>query len=244
MPNQTEPGRKAPDQGIDYFNRGHWLTALKNRASFTARRRMFDVWRNYAGASPGKTLLDVGATPDLELIYNNCMIPWFHDMGLAVSLYSPEDIRALSASFPWVNILPTQGFGSAIPAKDRSFDWVTSSAVLEHVGGAQQQVAFLRDCARIGDALFFTTPNRGHWLEFHTILPFLHWLPRRWHRAALRALGQTLWAQESHLRLVTAGELRAMAADALGEHFTFEVRRIWALGMPSNLILLARRRPT
>lgn len=230
-------------QGVDYFNRNHWLTAIQTRVSIAARRRMFELWRGYAGPLQDKSLLDVGATPDLERIDSNCMLPWFHDTGAAVSLYSPEDITGLGAAFSWARILPSQGFGKPIPAPERSYDWVTSSAVIEHVGGARQQVEFIRECAQIArQGLFLTTPNRGHWFEFHTKLPLLHWLPRRMHRAALRGLGQTLWSQESHLRLIRAGELRAQAEAALSGSFDFAIRRIWTLGMPSNLILLARRR--
>lgn len=231
-----------PPQGIDYFNRGHWLTGIQNRVSIAARRRMFAVWLDYAGSLQGKTLLDVGATPDQERTESNCMLPWFHETGARVTLYSPEDISGLAGSFPWARILHSPGFGAPIPASEREFEWVSASAVIEHVGVHDQQIAFLRDCARAASVgLFLTTPDRGHWFEFHTKLPLLHWLPRRCHRASLRVLGHSLWAQENHLRLVGAGELRAIAAVALGGAFTFEIRRIWTLGMPSNLILLAKR---
>jgi hypothetical protein len=228
--------------GIDYFNRDHWLTGIQTRVSIGARRRMFDRWRAYAGPLAGQTVLDVGATPDRERIDSNCMLPWLHEVGARVALYSPEDISNLREAFPWADLLPSQGFGAPIPAPAAHYDWVTSSAVIEHVGGAAQQIEFLRDCARAARGLFLTTPDRHHWFEFHTKLPLLHWMPRPWHRAALRRLGHTTWAQESHLRLVSGGELRDLAQAALGDDFDFEIQRIWTLGMPSNLILLARRR--
>jgi hypothetical protein len=203
---------------------------------------MFARWLEYAGSVAGRSVLDVGSTPDRERQDSNCMIPWFDEHDLAVSLYSPEDIRNLAEVFPRATILPSAGFGAPLPVRAGSFDWVASSAVIEHVGGPEAQVAFVRECARVADGLFLTTPNRWHWLEFHTKLPLLHWLPRRVHRALLRALGKGEWARESHLRLVGRRELSRIAAAALGGAFDFEVASVSTLGMPSNLVLLARRR--
>ncbi len=228
-------------EGIDYFGRGSSLTAIQERLSVAARHRMFALWKRFAGPVEGKKVLDVGATPDRERRDSNCMVPWFHECGARVTLYSPEDVRAVAVEFPFADLLPSAGFGAPIPAPARAFAWAAASAVLEHVGGAPDQVRFIADCARVADGLFLTTPNRWHWLEFHTKLPLLHWLPRSAHRRILRALGRELWASEAHLRLVGAEELRRMARAALGGRFWFRVRTVWALGMPSNLVLLASR---
>ncbi len=241
---QDGPSSQAPGErdGIDYFGRGSVLTSLQERFSLVARRSMYRLWLAYAGDVKGQTVLDVGSTPDRERRDSNCMLPWFQASGVRLSLYSPEDIRGIGDLFPYATILPSAGFGAPLPVPERSFDWTVSSAVLEHVGGVEAQVAFIADCARTARGLFLTTPNRWHWLEFHTKLPLLHWLPRPTHRATLRALGRTTWSQESHLRLVGATELTALARQALGDAFTFELRHVWSLGMPSNLVLLARRR--
>jgi hypothetical protein len=228
-------------QGIDYFNRGHWLSTVQARVSLRARRKMFDLWRSSVGDLAGASVLDVGATPDVERLDSNCMLPWFQEAGLLLAVYSPEDVSHLSASLPGVRILAPES-GLRIPAPDWSYDWVSSSAVIEHVGSAEQQEDFLRESARAARrGLFMTCPNRWHWLEFHTKLPLLHWLPRTWHRAVLRRIGLRAWARESHLRLLGPGELARIAERALGAGWAFEVRSIWALGMPSNLVLIATR---
>jgi hypothetical protein len=230
-------------QGIDYFNRGHWLSAIQARASHRARRRMFDLWLGQAGRNlKGACLLDVGATPDQERLDSNCMLPWFHEAGLQVTLYSPEDISNLTAPFPFAEILPPQPVRAGIPAPEAAYDWVSSSAVLEHVGSAAEQEAFVRDCGKVARrGLFLTCPNRWHWLEFHTKLPLLHWLPRTWHQALLRAVGLGRWAEEAQLRLLGPSELDRLSRRALGAGWVSEVRTIWTLGMPSNLVLLATR---
>jgi hypothetical protein len=240
MSSPPPPGA-GPALGIDYFGRGHWLTALQTRLSLGARRRMFERFREFAGPLHGATVLDVGATPDLERADSNCMLPWFHEAGLAVSLHSPEDVGHLRDVFPFVTLLPRAAAGSSIPAPAGSFDWVSASAVLEHVGGAEHQAEFIRECARVGRGLFLTTPDRGHWLEFHTKLPLVHWLPRPAHRALLRALGKRPWDSQDHLHLMSRRDLARAAAQALEPGFRWTIRRVWALGMPSNLVLLARR---
>lgn len=229
-------------RGIDYFNRGHWLSGIQARVSVRARRRMFDLWRARAGDVAGASVLDVGATPDAERLDSNCMLPWFQEAGVRLALYSPEDVSHLEATLPGVQILPPAP-GPRIPAPDASFDWVSSSAVIEHVGSAADQAAFLHECARVARrGLFVTCPNRWHWLEFHTKLPLLHWLPRPWHRAVLGRLGLSTWAKESHLRLVGSRELASLAERALGPAWRREVVSIWTFAMPSNLVLLAMRR--
>jgi len=228
-------------EGVDYFNRGHWLSGVQARVSVGARRRMFERWRSRAGTLEGASLLDVGATPDRERLDSNCMLPWFQAAGVRLALYSPEDVSHLERVLPGVVVLPPRQ-GSSIPAEDGSYDWVSSSAVIEHVGDAAAQEDFLRECARVARrGLFVTCPNRWHWLEFHTKLPLLHWLPRAWHRAALRQLGLGAWAREGHLRLLGARDLRELAERGLGAGWTSDVAAIWTLGLPSNLVLIAAR---
>jgi hypothetical protein len=56
---------------------------------------------------------------------------------------------------------------------------VHSAAVIEHVGSFARQCDFLKECCRVARrAVFVTTPNRWFPVEFHTILPLVHWLPK------------------------------------------------------------------
>ena len=103
------------------------------------------------------------------------------------------------------------------------------------------QVEHIRECARVASKIFLTTPNRWHWLEFHTKFPLIHWLPKSWHRFLLNIVGLSFWAKEDNLNLLGRAELLNLAKQALGDNFSIRVETIWALGMPSNLVLLARR---
>lgn len=231
------------NQGIDYFYRGHPLSALQARVSLNARRKMFQRWLQIAKPGSGESVLDVGTTPDCERLDSNCMIPWFQAQNLKVSLCSPEPIAHLRQIFGDIAILEVDpAKADLIPAKDRSFDWIASSAVLEHVGANGRQAAFLAECARVADGMFMTTPNRFHWLEFHTKLPLLHWLPKKLHRRCLELLGLHFWAQESNLNLLSKVDLTNLAREVLTAEFHWEIKTVWTLGMVSNCVLLAKRK--
>lgn len=232
--------------GIDYFGRGHWLTDLQVRISLRARRAMFDRWLAFAGSIRGLKVLDMGATPDSERQDSNCMLPWITESGADLTIFSLENIENLRPQFPKAKIVyPTRADESIdrLFAKQK-FDWLVSSAVIEHVGSRERQIGFIKQCADLSDQFFLTTPDRRHWLEFHTKIPFIHWLPKPIHRRILRWLGKTAWADEQHLNVVSRGELQALARQALGDAFELHLDSIWALGSPSNILLFARRKKT
>ncbi len=228
-------------QGIDYFNRGHFLSRIQEKVSFGARRRTFQVWQNWHKDLRRQSILDIGATPDTERLDSNCFLGWFNETGMEVSCYSPEKIENIGTIFPFVSFVQGEFSDQRLPVTDRAFDWSTSSAVLEHVGSYDDQIHFIKEHARVANALFLITPNRFHWLEFHSKIPFIHWLPRDAHRFFLKLLGMKFWALEKNLRLVGKSELLKISALALGDEWEYEIKTISTLGMPSNLILLARR---
>ena len=88
-------------------------------------------------------------------------------------------------------------------------------------------------------AFFLTTPNRWFPVEFHTTIPLLHWLPKKWFRAVLNMMGMSFFANESNLNLLTRKELRSLTKDIPG--FDIRVESVGLLGWPSNLLLIGRR---
>ena len=82
--------------------------------------------------------------------------------------------------------------GGAFPLADQSVDVCYSHAVLEHVGDQAARQRFVEECLRVAGQVWLTTPNRWYPVDFHTLLPLLHWLPRPWHRALLRCAGAGL----------------------------------------------------
>jgi ubiquinone/menaquinone biosynthesis C-methylase UbiE len=115
--------------------------------------------------------------------------------------------------------------GLQLPFRDGAFDVVHSSAVLEHVGSIQNQIAFVQECCRVACKwVFLTTPNRWFPVEFHTLLPLVHWLPKRSFRALMCATGKDFFAEESNLNLLSRREIRSICARVRG--FEFQVSSI------------------
>ncbi|NBX75652.1 MAG: hypothetical protein EBQ92_03795 [Proteobacteria bacterium] len=238
------PTSESYPSGKDYFFRRHPLTDIQVKLSLKVRWRMFLFWKMAAHLQPGRalTVLDVGTTPDIERADSNCHLKWLLDIGIKPSIYSVEDVSGIAQKIPGVTAIPFSGNGNRIPIDDQSYDWVFCSATLEHVGNSEKQIAFLRELGRVASSVFLTTPNRYHWLEFHTKLPFIHWLPARWHKKILIWLGLAYWADENNLRLVSKKELHHFSSEALGKAFEIQIKQIFSLGMPSNLVLIARRK--
>jgi hypothetical protein len=114
--------------------------------------------------------------------------------------------------------------------------------VIEHVGSRAQQRDFLAELWRVSrKGIFVTTPNRWFPVEFHTVLPLLHWLPAPWFRALLKLLGRSFYAEEKNLNALGAADLRALAAQAGLQDVSVQGVRLF--GWTSNLWLLARKRP-
>lgn len=244
----AERQRAAPaSYGDDYFNRGHWLTGPQVWLSLRKRAEMYAIWQRAARGLRGRKVLDFGTTPDISRPDSNCIVRWLLRDGAEVSLVSVEDLSNLAEVFPAARILPPlepalANAASSVAAGALEFDWVCSSAVIEHVGSRARQLAHLRECGRVARDVFLTTPAREHWLEFHTKLPLIHWLPRERHRRLLRLMGHTAWSREEWLRLVSANELLELAETALGSTHELTLHRLRALGAVSNLVLVARRR--
>ena len=184
-------------------------------------------------------VLEIGTTSDVDLADSNYFARQARRCGYDVTVTSPEDCRAMAKRFGlhWI----------AFPDLERAlvqrggFDLVISSAVVEHLGPGdapkREHLALLRRASRRYAAI--TTPNRGHWLEFHTRVPLLHWLPKEVHRLLLRALGLRAWADPSHLDLLTATQFGRLLRQAFPTD-RIHMTKLWFLGMPSHLMAIVR----
>jgi 2-polyprenyl-3-methyl-5-hydroxy-6-metoxy-1,4-benzoquinol methylase len=154
---------------------------------------------------------------------------------------SVEEASHLEQVFPGAKFVQNAP-GSAFPFQDKEFDILFCSAVLEHVGPDADQRFFVSECLRVANKVFLTTPNKNFPIEFHTFLPFLHYLPQRVHQKALHLLGMDFYAKTENLNLLTRKKLRSMpplvpdnGMSLLDVYVT--VNRL--CGLPTNLILYA-----
>jgi hypothetical protein len=141
------------------------------------------------------------------------------DVGVADKEYSPFD-NYLEKQYPYphritaLSIYPLGEFkkrysrvktvtyeGGKFPFKDKEFSIVFSNAVIEHVGGCSEQIAFIREMNRCAFSFYFTTPAREFPLEMHTNYPFIHWLPQKTRDRFLESHGKS-WATGNYMNLL------------------------------------------
>ncbi len=197
---------------------------------------MFDRFLVCAAVVAGDSILDVGVTSDRNYAASNYLELWYPHKSM-ITAVGIDDASFLCTQFPGMRFVRADGF--QLPFRDQAFDVVHSSAVIEHVGSFERQCAFVRECCRVAHrAVFITTPNRWFPVEFHTVLPLVHWLSKPLFRSLMRRTGREFFAEESNLNLMTGREL-SRATTGVG--FTHKVGYVSLVGLRSNLLLSMRR---
>jgi hypothetical protein len=205
--------------------------ALRRRVHASSRARRHRLFMQIVRPTAVDSVLDVGATDlagyganTLEALY-----PWPERITAA----AVEPRRAFPAAFPAVTAVQVDG--RALPFADGAFDIVHANAVVEHVGDAEAQVAFLAELRRVARrVVFVATPSRSFVVDSHTLVPFAHWLPPRLRDRVYEWLDVGDWVR-GRLRLVGAGELERLARLAGCPHPLVTRQRL--LGMTSVLVL-------
>lgn len=201
------------------------------------RRKMFAEFLEAMRVHANETILDIGATSDQTYAHSNYLETWYPHKG-RITAIGIDDARIIETLHPGVKFVRANGI--ALPFKNACFDYVHSSAVLEHVGERGQQIKFLREIWRVvRKGIFVTTPNRWFPVEFHTVLPLLHWLPAPLYRKVLTSLGKQFFASEENLNLLSR---RRLADTAQVAGITpFSVSTVSLLGLSTNLLLVSHK---
>src|SRR5215468_1671055 len=212
--------------------------SLPVRIAAHQRRTMSSRFMLDTGVAAQERILDVGVTSDRTYEASNYLEAWYpyKQMVTAVGI---DDASFLGGQYPGMSFVMADGL--RLPFQDQTFDVVHSSAVIEHVGSLARQCAFVAECCRVTRrAVFVTTPNRWFPVEFHTVLPLVHWLPKEIFRSLMRLTGREFFAEERNLNLMTASTLSGLASE--NRDFTHKVSSVSLAGWPSNLLLNMHRR--
>ena len=211
--------------------------SISGKIAAYQRRRMFDAFLSATGIQPDDSVLDLGVTNDQSWGHSNFFEHWYPYKD-RITACGVEDAKFLEEMHPGLKFVLADG--RSLPFADKEFDFVHSNAVVEHVGSREKQTAFLREAWRVArKGIFITTPNRWFPVEFHTITPFAHWLPAAAFRKLCKLRGLGFFASEDNLNLLSASELKRLAAEIVSEGF--KVASVKLAGWPSNLLLSAKR---
>ena len=182
--------------------------SLAERLLVTARERIFKDFMARMRPTPSDRILDVGVSDVINDGANVLERVYPHqDKITACGIGQGRDFQAAFPAVDYVRIEPNV----RLPFDDNSFDIATSNAVLEHVGSFEHQAFFVRELCRVARRAFISVPNRYFPIEHHTALPVAHYEDAMF-RMACRVTGNSEWAKEENLILMTRKRLWRLAA--------------------------------
>ncbi|MFA5270773.1 MAG: methyltransferase domain-containing protein [Candidatus Omnitrophota bacterium] len=213
-----------------------FIWKITEKATLRSRRKRYDFFISKMKPGPEDEILDVGVAPYF-LRGTNFLEQWYSHPHRITALTNdnPERFNDFNKKFPEVKLLFSDG--KKLEFSDNCFDVVFSNAVIEHVGGREDQRRFIQEIIRVGKRAFITTPNYRFPLEAHTLIPFAHWFPLKIRFWIYKKLGRGYWADVNHLNLLT--ERSFLSLFPVGIKVKVYKQRI--LGIASNLIAVAEK---
>ena len=120
-------------------------------------------------------------------------------------------------------------------------DLVISNATIEHVGDYENQLRMIENMIKLSKKfIVITTPLKSYPIEFHTLLPFLHWLPKKIYYKLLKLIGMKFFADISVLNLI--GNKEILNIKKKFDKVDFHIFYIKLFGIKSNIILIGKLR--
>jgi ubiquinone/menaquinone biosynthesis C-methylase UbiE len=182
-----------------------WALKLAKPIHVRLRSQKVEFFRQHLSGM-GLTLLDVGGGAGFD--------------GVFLRLYSQfsrvviANLELLTLGVDDHRVSKIVADGRQLPFPDKSFDWVFSNAVIEHVGDWADQKRFAEEIRRVASCGYFvTTPNRYFPLEPHTLLPCYQFLPVGVQRRVARYSPGYLREYEK-INLLSAAQMRLLFPEA------------------------------
>ena len=179
--------------------------------------------------------LDIGTTEDINNQSSNIIIKKLNKISLFKSI-SNQNIRS-NFFKKKLNKSITENF-SQTELDEFSSDIVLSNATIEHVGNEQKQRKMIENIIKLSKKIFvISTPNRLYPIDFHTKIPFIHWLPKDLHRKILKLIGLKFYSKEENLNLLSKNDLDKFMSEY---NLNYKIHKIKLFKINSNLILIGR----
>jgi len=180
--------------------------------------------------------LDIGTTKDNKNKSSNIIIKNLKNINSFKSISNQKITSNFFVKKKKISI--TKNLSNII-IKEFSSDLVISSATIEHVGGIKNQRKMIENVIKLSKKMFIlTTPNRNHPIEFHTKIPFIHWLPNRIYRNLLKLIGLRFYSNEKNLNLLSEKDLVKLMKNY---NIDYKILYVKFLYFKSNLILIGTK---
>ena len=211
--------------------------SFMDKITHKKRKEILKVIDNFLNDKNLKDALDIGTTEDTENPSSNFIV---RNLKNFESYKSISDQKINSNFFrKKLQKSITENFLKADLDEYKS-DLVISNATIEHVGSFENQIKMCENIINLSKKYFIIiTPNRYHPIDFHTKLPFLHWLPKKVHRFFLSILGFKYLSKEENLNLLSQRDFHSIM-NKLNQN-DFKIKNIKFLFFKSNLILIGHK---
>jgi len=218
------------------------FTYIRNHSNFTdniihkKRLEIISIIKENLISSNFKDILDIGTTVDTSKS-SNLIIKNLKNFKSYKSISNQKITSNLFTKKLQKSI--TQDFSLNELETFRS-DVVVSNATIEHVGSDQQQLKMLKNIVKLTKKIFIVvTPNRLHPIEFHSKIPFIHWLPKKIHRKILSVIGMSYLSKEKNMNLLKPINLVNLMKNF--NNVEYEIKFVKFLMFKSNIILIGKK---
>lgn len=199
------------------------------------RKRKWDRFVDTFRLLPETRILDVGFNEKEYSSVDNYLEKNYPYKEMITAL-GMEDPKQFSKRYPMVNAIKYDG--NVFPFSDKSFDICWSNAVIEHVGGFDKQVFFIKELVRVSDSFYISTPNRFFPVELHTRIPLLHYLPKAVFDVILPLFGKK-WATGNYMHLLSLSDIKNLLESAGVDSYEIHGNRFF--GFVLDYVIVAGR---
>jgi SAM-dependent methyltransferase len=209
---------------------------LTEKPTINSRKQKYELFIKLIKPKPEETILDVGVAP-FVFRATNFLEQWY-PYPERITAITNEDLSSymeFKKYFPKVKLV--WGDGCNLDFPDNYFDIVFCNAVVEHVGSRDLQKQFIREIVRVGKRAFITTPNYWFPVDFHTLIPFAHWLPEKVKSWIYIKFKREFYASKEHLNLLSYKTFLSL----FPEDVNVKIIKQKFLGLTSNLIAIVSK---
>lgn len=220
----------------NYWKKAFIFEEFIQKILYNNRKKILKIFDFTIQVTKKNSILDVGGSP-LDLKSENMFLKKFKSYKKLTCL-SNQDLSPLKKKF--VNFSYFLGDATKMKFKDNSFHLVHSNATIEHVGSDIRQQKFISECLRVSKKfVFITTPNKYFPLDFHTKIPFLHWLPHNIYNFILKFFGDNFFRYKKNLNLISYKKMDLYCKKLKIKNFDIIFHKFFFL--KSNIILIIKK---
>jgi len=202
------------------------------------RKEIFEIIKKYINLNSINSVLDVGTTSDNLLESSNFLINQFKSIKIKKSI---SDQKILDDNFFDMTFERSITENLNDIFDDLRSDLLVCSATIEHLGNFSNIKKGINNIVNLSDKYFIiTTPNRYHPIEFHTKIPFIHFLPKEFHRKLLKFFGNEFLSKEENLNLLSKEDLINIMSNY--KNISYNINEIKLFGFVSNFIIVGTKK--